>query len=250
MRYGERVSPVVNTHHPPSADSPSSVDNHLGRVVSTSLLVTAAVLLLTAAHNAQKPFRRRRLCAIRRRRAIALLDQRTSVLENTRRVSQGNDRSDNPCSRGSTHARRPRIHSIGAVGWSCRSLSSSSALLRGTDGPCAPPCYRAVRVVVRGPGRGAAGPPHTRLHAAHRRCTYCFLACAAPAQISILVLVPHLVGCPSLTLLVYRRCRSRCSSVVAAPPVGFCVHAGEGRRLSVLRGSCALWCPWTTIRTI
>ncbi|KAF8176464.1 hypothetical protein BJ912DRAFT_987046 [Pholiota molesta] len=202
MRYGERVSPVVNTHHPPSADSPSSVDNHLERVVSLPLLVTAAVLLLTAAHTAQKPFRRRRLCAIRRRRAIALLDQHTSVLENTRR-----------------HARTPSSHPFHRR----RGLVMSLAV-----------------VVVRvGAWNGWAVTRRRRPSAhSHRRC---FLACAAPAQISILVLVPHLVGCPSLTLLVYRPCRSRCSSVVAAPP---------GRRLSVLGGSCPLWCPWTTIRTI
>ncbi|KAF8176461.1 hypothetical protein BJ912DRAFT_987031 [Pholiota molesta] len=199
MRYAERVSPVVNTHHPPS----SSVDNHLERVVRMSLLVTAAVLLLTAAHTAQKPFRRRRLCAIRRRRAIALLDQRSSVLENTRR-----------------HARTPSSHPSHRR----RGLVMSLAV---------------VVVVVRvGAWNGWAVTRRRRPSAhSHRRC---FLACAAPAQISILVLVPHLVGCPSLTLLVYRPCRSRCSSVVAPP----------GRRLSVLRGSCALWCPWTTIRTI
>jgi hypothetical protein len=244
MRYGERVSPVVNTHHPPSADSPLSVDNHLERVVSIYLLVTAAVLLLTAAHTAQKPFRRRRLCAIRRRRAIALLDQRTSVLGNTRTVSQGNDRSDNPCSRGSTHARTPSSHPFHRRRGLVMSLAVVVVRVGAWNG-------WAVCASLLRPGRGAAGPPHTRLHAAHRRCTYCYLACAAPAQISILVLVPHPVGCPSLlTLLVYRPCRSRCSSVVAAPPVCFCVHAGEGRRLSVLRGSCALWCPWTTIRTI
>ncbi|KAF8176458.1 hypothetical protein BJ912DRAFT_986999 [Pholiota molesta] len=247
MRYGERVSPVVNTHHPPSADSPSSVDNHLERVVSMSLLVTAAVLLLTAAHTAQKPFRRRRLCAIRRRRAIALLDQRTSMLENTRRVGQGNDRSVLTHIPGQ-HARTPSSHPFHRRRGLVMSLAVVVVVRVGAWNGWAV-CASLLPSHSRRRSRPRTRRRRPSAHS-HRRCTYCFLACAALAQISVLVLVPHLGGCPSLTLLVYCPCRSRCSSVVAAPPVCFCVHAGEGRRLSVLRGSCALWCPWTTIRTI